>query len=177
MKHYNRHNFFKHTFCVFQERESLPHETPDYVSEKGSRYYFTDEGVYRVSNHWGRAANCRWPLVSSKHQSQQWSIGFALWINFFPNNEHEPLFFIEAQDHGFSYNHKNSAAYDGKAILRNAAATKKVLQQIHEIAQEPRWFAYFNESAEQLKTYFIDQLIHRSVSLHTLKAEKLKATK
>jgi hypothetical protein len=40
-----------------------PNRTPDYISESGSKYYYTKEGVIRESNHWGSdISTCRWFL-------------------------------------------------------------------------------------------------------------------
>ncbi len=172
MKSYNRHNFFKHTFCVFEEVKNLPFSQPDYISKKGSRYFFTDKGVFRESNHWGRAANCRWRFNSTKHSSQQISIGYARWEDFYPNNEQEAFFFIERILNGFQYNHKNHPGYDGRAVLRNAAATSKILKQLKEIQEIPSWFQYFDAPVGDLQNYFIDGLINTHKHLHQLKTEK-----
>ena len=70
-KTYNKTNFHKHTFCIFKEVdfETIQNLKPNYKSKSGSSYFFTDQGVYRLSNHWGRAANCKWRLeISSKSQ-------------------------------------------------------------------------------------------------------------
>ena len=82
MKTYNQSNFFKHTFCEFQEidRFEFPEDT-NYKSKSKSMYFYTDEGVYRKSNHWGRVANCRWKLVTdSKYKNQKIAlIGCGYW--------------------------------------------------------------------------------------------------
>jgi len=45
------------TSCV------MPTTEPDYVSESGSKYYYTTDGVIRVSDHWGsQIASCNWHL-------------------------------------------------------------------------------------------------------------------
>lgn len=37
--------------------------TPDYVSGSGSSYYYLEEGIVRMSNHWGHSiSNCSWYL-------------------------------------------------------------------------------------------------------------------
>ena len=173
MKTYHRYNFFKHTFCIFIEQQNLPLGAPDYTSKNGSTYYFTPDGVYRESNHWGRAANCRWPLQGKAHHSQKRSVGFARWEDFYPNDEDQLIFYIEKTDKGYRYNHKNNPRYDGKAVLRSASATQKILKQIKEIEANPSWMNYFKESTEELQKYFIDQLIYSKTSLHALKANKL----
>ena len=59
---YTSENFFEATkanyaSCARPEREA------DYVSRSGSAYWYTENGVIRESNHWGRAvATCEWTL-------------------------------------------------------------------------------------------------------------------
>ena len=92
MKHYTKSNFFKHTFCDFIKVENsfFDENKTHFKSASGSQYYFTEEGVYRYSNHWGRVANCRWRLVSeSRVKNQEYHVGYAKWINFYPLNESE----------------------------------------------------------------------------------------
>jgi hypothetical protein len=96
---FNRTNFHAHTFCEFREVDVLPESInkPNFQSKSGSTYYFTEEGVYRSSNHWGRAANCRWRLISqsiAKVNNSQTRIGFAKWTDFYPNNDTDALFYI-----------------------------------------------------------------------------------
>jgi hypothetical protein len=98
MKTYNQNNFHKHTFCLWKEVSPADFEVqkPQFKSKSGSEYYFTTEGVYRTSNHWGRAANCRWRLVSQgNYKSQHTIVGFAKWTDFYPNDETAKLFFIQ----------------------------------------------------------------------------------
>ena len=59
-------NFFKHTYCQFEYKELsvLQEENIHFKSKSGSSYVYTEKGVYRYSNHWGRVANCRWKLNS-----------------------------------------------------------------------------------------------------------------
>ena len=65
-KKFTRNNFFKNTYCVFKgvRLREISRRKPHYRSESGSTYYYTTNGVYRLSNHWGRAAKCNWRLVS-----------------------------------------------------------------------------------------------------------------
>ena len=55
---------FKKTFCVFQEVgiEKIENLQLQYDSKSGSKYYYSKEGMYRLSNHWGRLANSKWRL-------------------------------------------------------------------------------------------------------------------
>ncbi len=141
---YNKYNFYKHTFCVF-EQVTLPSNKRrqiDYISKSGSKYIFAELGVYRISNHWGRAANCRWRLQSTQPSvNQNESVGFAKWTDFFLNDETSKLFFIMADVRlkEVTFFHKNSNLYDQKAILRNASQTAKTIQNIKLIFNETSW--------------------------------------
>ena len=57
-------NSFKNTFCVFHEvlPRTIDGMKPQYDSKSGSKYFYTKEGMYRWSNHWGRLANSKWRL-------------------------------------------------------------------------------------------------------------------
>lgn len=60
-------NFFESTKADYQRVDSLPNgfdqENPDYESRSGSKYWYTDQGVYRMSDHWGYGiASCWWFL-------------------------------------------------------------------------------------------------------------------
>jgi len=98
-KTYNKNNFHSHTFCIFQEvgLEELQNLSLNYKSKSGSCYYFTKTGVYRLSNHWGRAANCKWRLINDKDNinSNRTKLGYANWSDFYPDNDYEKLYFIK----------------------------------------------------------------------------------
>jgi len=38
----------------------------NYKSSSGSKYWYTNDGVYRLSNHWGDVASCFWNLDYSE---------------------------------------------------------------------------------------------------------------
>lgn len=67
MSKYTFENFFDGTYAEwvradFGELWPLVNRTPDYVSNSGSRYWYTADRVYRLSDHWGDVASCYWPL-------------------------------------------------------------------------------------------------------------------
>ena len=135
---YNKHNFHKYTFCEFQEVSfsDIENIKPSYKSKSGSVYYFSNEGVFRVSNHWGRAANCRWRMLSDeKIKSQTQKCGFAKWTDFYPNDETEKLFYIEVnwETEEVIFQHKSNFNYKNFFVLRNASATAKRIQTIKEV--------------------------------------------
>lgn len=164
-KTYNKTNFHKHTFCIY--REVLAPEINGlklgYTSKSGSSYYFTEKGLYRVSNHWGRAANCRWRLLSlMEGTSSKTKIGYADWTDFYPNNEHENLFYIEVDfdSKEVSFQHKADPKYDGSAQLRNAPETARVIRQINEVITTENWAKYLKfDSINELRKEVIQLLI------------------
>ena len=176
---YHKNNFHKHTFCVFQEVEATCLKSLDlsYKSKSGSSYYFTAEGVYRESNHWGRAANCRWRLQSdAKNVNQFQRIGYAKWTDFYPNNENDKLFFIEVncETKEVNFQHKNSSSFSEKYILRTASQTAKVVQQIKEVLHKDNWskYLYFND-LEELRYEIIQQLLTTETSFIKIKQKYL----
>ena len=178
---YHKYNFHSHTFCEFMEVDSVPEifNKPNYKSKSGSSYYFTEEGVYRSSNHWGRAANCHWRLIATskvKVNNSQQRIGFANWTDFYPNNETEALFYIEVhfETSAVTFQHKNHLNYDGKAIVRTAAETAKVIRQIKEVLETDAWAKYYDTTnIDTLRQDIIHQLCFSSLSLSEIKRNLL----
>ena len=178
---YNCSNFHSHTFCEFVEIDSVPEifNKPNYKSKSGSSYYFTEEGVYRSSNHWGRAANFRWRLIATskaKVNNNLFRIGFAKWTDFYPNNETEPIFYIEVnfETSEVTFQHKNHLNYDGKSVLRTAAETAKVIRQIKEVLENDAWAKYYDTiNIDSLRRDIIHQLCFSALSLMEIKRNLL----
>lgn len=91
--------FYAGTDADFTETtlpSELKNRKPDYESASGSRYWYTDEGVYRQSDHWGKnVATASWRLrgksadkngeFSNDYSSgDSWKIptGYAKWSDF-----------------------------------------------------------------------------------------------
>lgn len=176
-KKYNKTNFHKHTFCEFKEVtfDEISDMIIHHKSKSGSSYSFSDEGVYRISNHWGRAANCRWRLISnssSKINNSNNRIGFAKWVDFYPNNDTEKLFYIEVdfETNAVIFQHKNNPNYDGKSIVRNASETAKVIRQIKEIIETTTWVSYYKiENIQLTRKIIIESLLKTNLSLAEIK--------
>ncbi len=175
MKKYNSKNFHKHTFCLWTavSESDFELEKPQFKSKSGSEYHFTEAGVYRISNHWGRAANCRWRLIASQeYKNQQTKIGFAKWTDFYPNDETAKLFFIHVnfEQKTVDYFHKDMPSYDGKAVLRNAAETAKTIKILKQILNEEAWVKYLNfENFEDLRREIVMQMINDGMSFAEVK--------
>lgn len=171
---YNKLNFHKNTFCVFKEvaLETLNSLKLSYKSKSGSDYYFTEKGIYRVSDHWGRAANCRWRLETSATKPNQIKrVGYADWTDFYPNNEQENLFYItlDINSGEVLFQHKNNPNFNNE-VLRNAAETAKRIKQIKEIVETNDWAKYLKiNNLEEIRNEICNQLISTTKTLNEIK--------
>ncbi|MHC5309264.1 hypothetical protein ACYSNM_04190 [Myroides sp. LJL116] len=177
MKKYSKFNFFKHTFCDWQlvQMQSITGKQPDYKSKAGSEYYFEKEGLYRYSNHWGRAANCRWRLKMEHKNNNGYYLGYAKWEDFYPNNEKDDLFVIiyDKQNASVDFAHKSQLPqFEG--VVRNASATSKRIAKIREILQKDTWYKYIdNYTFDQAQEFIIDQLIKTNEDFLAIKRKLL----
>ena len=172
---YTRFNFHKNTFAVFKKTEQpVGFIKPHYISKHGSQYFFTNNGVYRYSNHWGRVGNCRWRLENIDHKQQTNYWGFCMWQQFYNNKEGLPLYFIEkVSENNYSYNHKKNSSQVNVAY-RSASETAKVLKKIHEIQESDAWAKHLTyDDYDVVKKHFIDQLIETNKNFVKVKQEYL----
>ncbi len=172
---HSKRKSIKNTFCVFTEvdQELIANKNPDYKSNSGSTYFYTNDGVFRLSNHWGRAANSKWRLVGNKNSTAKTRLGFAYWDAFHPDNETEKLYFIEVdyKTQTVNYNHKNNLSKQNKAVLRTSEATAKTIKQIRQLFTDYKWTKYYN--IENIQQIVIDQLLFSEKSLSHIKKSLL----
>lgn len=88
----DKDNIYYNTIAVFTPRKTRPSGKPDFVSKTrdgkvSSEYWYTDKGVIRGSNHWGRdVASCDWYLdgelgrVANRQGNKEY--GFCKWEDF-----------------------------------------------------------------------------------------------
>ena len=170
MKTYNKTNFFKHTFCEFNQVNNFEFPTDiNYKSKSESIYFYTTEGVYRKSNHWGRVANCRWKInANENYKNQEVIIGFAKWTDFYPINSKERIFFIEVnfkeKTAKIQTQKKNSTNY-----LFNYSEAHRRKKQITHLLKEDRWGIYFNDDIEILRSKVISDYIKSNRTLLEIK--------
>jgi len=170
-------NSFKNTFCVFKEvlPETIEGLKMQFQSKAGSTYYYTETGMYRVSNHWGRLANSKWRLVAMEPETEsKTKIGFAAWSEFYPDNAEEKLYYIEAdyKKNTVNYQHKKNPEYDKKAILRTSFETTKRIKQIRNLQQLTSWAKHFDyEDIDELRAAIIHKLIYTEKTLDEIKRE------
>jgi hypothetical protein len=176
IKTYNKTNFHKHTFCIFKEvnLEAIKNVTLNYKSKSGSSYYFVDAGVYRLSNHWGRAAKCKWRLFNNSLISgaNRTKLGFANWSDFYSDNDVEKLYFIEADFETKSVNffHKHSQNNSVDKVLRTSTETSKLIKQIRTLLEQTAWANHINhENIEVLRKQIIEQLIHSNQTFQEIR--------
>lgn len=170
-------NSFKNTFCVFHEVsiDSILGLKIQFDSKSGSKYYYTIQGMYRLSNHWGRLANSKWrlePLESATDSKIK--LGFASWDTFYPDNALEELYYLEAdyKKKIVNYQHKNNPNYDNKAILRTSFETTKRIKQARNLFNLTSWAKYFDyEDLDFLRQKIIDQLIFTNKPLEDIKKD------
>ena len=173
IKTYNRFNFHRHTFCVFQEVDlnRIENQKPDYKSKSGSSYFFTQDGVYRLSNHWGRAANCKWRLAANTSNASRTKLGFAMWNSFYSDNDTEKIYFISVdfEKQKVAYQHKDSADFQAVFLLRTATETTKIIKEIRNLFANESWAKHYELPIETLQKTIIEQLITTNEPLIEIK--------
>ncbi len=173
MKSINRFNFFKHTYCEFKEvsENIFKNNIAHYKSKSDSLYHYTDEGVYRYSDHWGRVANCRWKLVSNiNFKNQICHLGFAKWTDFFNINDTDKLYYIQVDFDLKKVNFKHKEQDQSKSkFLFSAQEAQKRQKQIRILLNEERWAKYFSQDIDVLRKSIIGELISTNKTLIDLK--------
>lgn len=86
-------DFFENSVGFWDLKLRKPKGEPDHVSydrrsgKVSSRYWYTAEGVYRQSNHWGSdVASCSWYIRGRKYKNDGVSVGktetaFIKWVD------------------------------------------------------------------------------------------------
>lgn len=164
-------NFFKNTYCEFKQVDFNFSTVEKFKSKSGSTYHYTEKGVYRYSNHWGRVANCRWKLLKTKnYKNQQWCVGYANWLDFFDLQSTEKYFFIEVKiiPEEICVKVENDIENSTKFLfsIQQALERKKEIQQIFI---NKKWLKYLDEDAEKVQEKVICQLINSTTSLQEIK--------
>ncbi|WP_075343054.1 hypothetical protein [Tenacibaculum agarivorans] len=168
---YNKTNFFKHTYCVFeyQDPEVLQEKDVHFKSKSGSSYVYTEKGVYRYSNHWGRVANCRWKLNGiDKYRNQNYYVGYANWSDFYSLTSNEKLFSLKVD-----FSTKRVEVYqpdENEAIpLFSVTVIFKKKKEVEEVFKNTKWMQYYDEEVEVLQKEIITELINSDATLKEIK--------
>jgi len=172
LKTYNHTNFFKHTFCEFQQVPFF--EFPEdsfFKSKSNSCYFYSEEGVYRKSNHWVKVANCQWKILPLKnYKNQQTIIGFASWDSFSPTNSSEKNFIIAVdfeQNTATIQSKKNKETFP---MFMFSEAQQK-LKKIRELLQNDSWTRYFNHDSKEIKQLVVHAFLNSTKSLQQIKQD------
>ena len=176
MKTYNQYNFFKYTFCEFQQVDDFTFSKDEnYKSKSESSYFYTEEGVYRKSNHWGRVANCRWKIAANEnYKNQQIVIGFAKWLDFYPINSTEKIFFINVnfKEKTASLQTKDSETAKKEPFANHLFTfpeAQKRIKQITYLFKDTHWTKHFDLEIEELLFQIISKFITSNKTLQEIK--------
>lgn len=171
MKQYNSKTFFKHTFCYFQQVKDVEFpENTNYKSKSDSYYYYTKEGVYRKSNHWGRVANCRWKIITTNnYKNQKTVVGFAKWSDFYPIHSLEKSFYIEV-----NFQEKTATIKPNDNQVNNHLFSylevQKRIKKINHLLKSDKWAKYFDVNINTLRKEIIQEYISSYKTLATIKS-------
>ncbi|MGB1270098.1 MAG: hypothetical protein ACPG45_10215 [Flavobacteriaceae bacterium] len=175
MKTYTKYNFFKHTYCEFVEVSSTLFEENKvhYKSKSDSQYFYTKEGVYRYSDHWGRVANCRWKLLpNSDFKNQKMHLGYANWVDFYHLNDTDKLFFIQVDLKLLKVNFQHKGqAIDSTPFLFTAMEAQKRVKQIRLLLKEDKWAKYYTTDINELRQNIILAYINSNTTIQVLKQQ------
>ena len=178
MKTYTQHNFFKHTYCEFLQCDEtvFNQKTIHYTSKKGSNYSYTDDGVYRYSNHWGRVANCRWKIKqTSDYKNQKYVVGFAKWTDFYPLHETEKSFYLTVDiDSNTTQIHHIKNKIKSDFFLFTLVDAQKREKQIQHLLSTHQWTKYFDEDILELRKKICSKMISSNKTLQEIKIEQKK---
>ncbi|WP_420552762.1 hypothetical protein [Tenacibaculum aiptasiae] len=175
MKEYYKYNFFKHTYCEFEKKEIdfFKGKSAHYQSKSGSLYYYTEDGVYRYSNHWGRVANCRWKIKGiENYRNQNYYVGYANWKDFYPLNDVDKVFYLEVDFKNKQVKiQRIGKGMNENVFLMTSELVHKRLKQIQTLFKEYKWAKYYDEDIDVLRKEIILNLISSNKSLQVLKQD------
>jgi len=178
-KSYTKINFHSHTFCIWKEVPvtEIQELKLHFKSKHESQYYFTNEGVYRLSDHWGRVANCHWRLIPLTHfKNQKNTVAFANWSDFYSNDDAAKLFFIKVnlESQEVNFYHKHTAEATENVVFRNAKETAKVIRTLKEVLTEIDWAKYLHYTdLELLRKEVVMDLVNSEKSFLEIKKQYL----
>ena len=101
-------------------------------------------------------------------------IGFAKWTDFHHHDEKQKLYFIEVDftTKKVSFNHKNSKAERGEAVLKNGNEIAQAIRNIKLVWTENSWAKHLQyENYVELQHYVIKQMIGSDKTFLEIKKE------
>ena len=175
MKTYHKYNFFKYTYCEFDsvKIDFFKEKKTHFKSKSGSYYFYTEEGVFRYSDHWGRVASCRWRIKGiDVYKNQDFYVGFAKWTDFHPLNDVDKVYYIHANLETKQAKILRLTNDENKEVyLMNAPLAHQRLKQIQTLFKEYKWAKYINADIDVLRKILMEQLVSCNTSLDILKRQ------
>lgn len=146
-----------------------------YKSKSGSLYFFTEKGVYRYSNHWGRVGNCRWKIEGiEEYKNQNYYSGYSSWIDFFSLNSVEKAFYLEVDfKTGLSKIVRDKSDNCSKNLMSLDYVFKRK-KEIKSLFKDYKWAKYYNDDIDALRKTLIENLMNSNKSLQELKLNLTK---
>lgn len=145
-------------------------KSPHYKSKSGSLYLYSEDGVYRYSNHWGRVANCRWKIKGIEdYKNQNYYVGYALWTDFHPLNSTAKVFYLEVDSKGEVKIVNAKEVTNTAPFLMTLDFAYKRLKQIKVLYKDYKWATYYNDNVELVRNKLLDKLINSDTPLQDLK--------
>lgn len=173
LRSYHNFNFFKHTYCEFEMVSDVIflNNKAHHKSKSGSNYFYTEEGVYRYSNHWGRVANCRWKISGIEdYKNQNYYVGYANWLDFYPLNNFEKAFYIQVDGkNGKTKIYRIKESTSAIHFLMTLEMAQKRLKQIKLLFKDYKWALYYSDNVEIVRSKLITMLINSDKPLQELK--------
>lgn len=173
MKRITRDNFFKNTYCQFKEVpiDRIDNLKLEYHSKSDSKYFYTNEGVYRLADHWGRVANCRWSLDANEgFQNQKYHLGYAKWTNFHELNDAQKLFYLKVDftEKRVTFFHKEDENYNQEHLFTALEAQHRT-RKIRELLKNNKWAKYYGDDIEIVQEKVIRAFSSSNKSLQEIK--------
>ena len=139
----------KQSFCIWTEvnLNDVANLQPNFISQSKSQYFYTENGVFRLSDHWGRTANSKWRLIPMDDAVRKVRLGYANFVDFHKDNATEKLYFIEVDfvSSTVFFNHKNNKKDACEAYLRTSAETTKTIRKIRNLLENQSWARHFED--------------------------------
>lgn len=163
---FNRRNFFSGTAADFTS-VGRPNREPDYVSDSGSEYWYSADGVIRGSNHWGTGiASTDWFLdgvdASSFDRSAKGngvkSYGKAKWADFVQNADYTYYYVGDSLPKGAGKPVSVEKTWDGKTFAAYKVSPKQVADGYATIGNTK---VKFSELGSDNRVWFREDLLKR----------------
>ena len=172
---YHKFNFYRSTYCEFemQNINFFDDMKAHFQSKSGSYYYYTEDGVFRYSNHWGRVANCRWKIQGiDNYKNQQYYVGYANWSSFYPLNSIDKVFYLEVDYTKAKASIKRvQEGLENNHFLMNSELVHQRLKQVQTLFKEYKWARYYEEDIDVLRKKIINKLVTTNKTLQQIKLE------